>query len=90
MSEIDARFGTRTGKIYYHHPRNNYAHPRELMQPRHRADVLAMLDRIRERKPFNASGITTLRNQYENNRPVPAQVLQGLLTVDQWYRHYEA
>jgi hypothetical protein len=86
MSDFDRRLGARTGKIYYHHPRNNYSHPRELMQPHHRADMLAALIRLKERRPFNAAGIDGLISHYER---FPARLLQGLLTVDLWYKHYE-
>jgi len=90
MREIDNRLGSLTGKAHYHHPRDKYSHPRELMQPRHREDVLAALTRLKEKKPFNPAGLAALIDRYRRGLTVPISPLQGLLTVDLWYGHYES
>jgi asparagine synthetase B (glutamine-hydrolysing) len=86
MSELDSKLGNRTGKIYYHHPRNNYSHPREILQSRHRRSVTEALLRLKERKPFNEANMAALINNSGKAHP---RLIQGLLTVDLWYQHYE-
>lgn len=89
MADIDNLLGALTGKIYYYHPRDNYEHPRELLQERHRAEVLAVLKRLSERDTFRSAGMADLIDRYERRKPISKYVLYGLLTIDLWYEQYE-
>ncbi len=88
LSKLDKFIGSRTGRIYYHHPRNNYEHPRELMQERHRKDVIAALERVRDLDAFRSTAITDLIDRYMKRENISQQLLVGILTIDLWYTHF--
>ncbi|MBU1702700.1 MAG: hypothetical protein KJ831_21360 [Candidatus Eisenbacteria bacterium] len=90
MAGADNLLGSYTGKIHYYHPMDNYEHSRELMQERHRGDVLAALKRLREREAFRTDAMSVLINNYEKRKPISKYLLFGLLTIDLWYQYYEA
>jgi hypothetical protein len=90
LSEIDQRLGARWGTILYHHPRNNYMPERDLRRKLHREDVVACIDDLRQRADFNRKGLDNIKRDYLSSRPVNPYLLRGLLTVGQWFNHYES
>jgi hypothetical protein len=89
LSKIDNSLGGRTGRIFYHHPATNYTHARELMQDTHRENVLAALSRLRGKAAFNSDNMNALIRRYKKRQTISRYLLQGLLTVDCWYQHYD-
>ena len=86
--DFDKYLGTRIGKIIYHHPRNNYAHPRELQKSIHRQDVLECLEELTNLDIFDRGRLAVLRHEYSHKRALNDQLLRGLLTVHRWMKFY--
>ncbi|MFH1010610.1 MAG: asparagine synthase-related protein, partial [bacterium] len=63
-SEIDEMLGRPLGVILYHHPRTNYAHPRELSKKIHRSYVVECLESLKSLDVFRPQGLDDLKNRY--------------------------
>jgi hypothetical protein len=87
-SEIDEAIGRPFGVILYHHPRTNYAHPRELTKKIHRPYVLECLDSLKNLDVFDPSSLDRIKNRYLRRKAVNSYLLRGLVTVHQWTKHY--
>jgi hypothetical protein len=89
LNLVDQAVGEPWGKLLYHHPRGNYAHPRELSRPCHRAYVLECLTDLCEIPVFRRAALDDLRHRYMRNRITDWRILRGLLTLHQWLLHYQ-
>jgi asparagine synthetase B (glutamine-hydrolysing) len=87
-SQVDEVLGAHTGRMLYHHPRNNYAHPRELYRKKHFADVVRCFDELPNLDVFDRKPLAMLRDRYRRRKKIDPALLRGLLTVHQWWRHY--
>jgi len=87
-SEIDKAIGRPLGVILYHHPRTNYAHPRELYKSIHRPYVLDCFEGLKKLEVFSPAGLDVLKNRYLCRKAVNSYLLRGLLTIHQWTKHY--
>jgi hypothetical protein len=88
LSVVDQVAGEPWGKLLYQHPRENYAHPRELSRPRHREHVLCCLTELRDVPVFRKAALDELRERYLKKRPIEWRLLRGLLTLHQWLVQY--
>jgi hypothetical protein len=89
LSLADQALAAPWGRLLYQHPRENYAHPRELSRPRHRQHVLRCLSELRDVPIFRAAALDDLRDRYVKNRVTEWRVLRGLLTLHQWRFQYQ-
>lgn len=89
LSLADQALAAPWGRLLYQHPRENYAHPRELSRPCHRQHVLRCLSELREVSVFRAAALDDLRDRYVKNRVTEWRVLRGLLTLHQWLLQYQ-
>jgi hypothetical protein len=89
LSDLDRTLGQALGRILYHHPRQNYAHPRELFRKVHVPFVLRALSSLRDVAMFNRRELDTVISNYRERKPIPANLLKSLLTIYQWRTHYE-
>ncbi len=86
--EMDEAVGRPMGRIFYHHPRNKFAHPRELCKDIHRPHILDCLEDLKKLDVFSPTGLDALKNRYLRRKAVNGYLLRGLLTVHQWMKHY--
>lgn len=85
---LDERIGALLGVELYHHPMNNFHHPREIQRRSHREYLSAALTELRALPLFRADALERLRERVLKSQPVDSNLLRGLLTVHQWQVQY--
>lgn len=88
LRALDEKLGNRFGWHLFHSPRANYAHPRELLRRKHRADVLSALDALRAMPVLNRAQLEKIGRHVTRGYGVDPLLLRGLLTLAQWLKEY--
>lgn len=89
LRELDERLGDRFGWHLFHSPRANYSHPRELLKPSHRDEVIAAVERLRSLPIMQGQQLDKINENIARGYGVDPQLLRGLITVSQWVKAFQ-